>query len=68
MNRRELQAIAEARLKDAHVLFESRRFDAAYYLAGHVVECTLKASIAKKTRRYDFPDKEFAQKGVCSRA
>jgi hypothetical protein len=34
---------------------ERRRFDAAYYLAGYVIECALKACIAKQTRRFDFP-------------
>ena len=29
----------------------------AYYLAGYVVECALKACIAKETKRYDFADK-----------
>jgi HEPN domain-containing protein len=62
VNRRELQALAEARLKDAQVLFQSRRFDGAYYLAGYAVECALKACIAKKTKRHDFPDKDLAQR------
>ena len=30
----------------------------AYYLAGYVVECALKACIAKQTARYEFPNKE----------
>ena len=59
MNRRELQAIALVRLKDAQLLYKHRRFDGAYYLAGYVIECALKACIAKRTKRYDFPDKEF---------
>lgn len=32
----------------------------AYYLAGYAVECALKACIARKTRRFDFPDKKAA--------
>jgi HEPN domain-containing protein len=59
VNRRELQGIAQGRLKDAQLLFEHKRFDGAYYLAGYVIECALKACIAKKTKRYDFPDREF---------
>jgi HEPN domain-containing protein len=62
VNRKELQALAETRLKDAQALFQSRRFDGAYYLAGYAVECALKACIAKRTKRHDFPDKDFAQK------
>jgi hypothetical protein len=30
-------------------------FGGAYYLCGYVIECALKACIAKKTQRYDFP-------------
>jgi hypothetical protein len=33
-------------------------YDGAYYLAGHAVECALKACIAKGTRRHQFPDKK----------
>lgn len=32
--------------------------DGAYYLAGYAVECALKACIARKTKRHDFPDKK----------
>jgi len=34
-----------------------RLTDGAYYLAGYAVECALKACIAKKTQRHEFPDK-----------
>jgi HEPN domain-containing protein len=61
VNRKDLQAVAKARLRDAQTLFDNRRFDGAYYLAGYAIECALKACIAKKTRRHDFPDKELAQ-------
>ena len=57
MNRLTFQQLAETRLLDAKALFEAGRFDAAYYLAGYVVECAFKACIAKKTREHDFPDK-----------
>jgi len=57
MNRREFQELAEARLLDAKALFEAKRFDAAYYLAGYSVECALKACVAKQTREHDFPPK-----------
>jgi HEPN domain-containing protein len=61
VTRKDLQAIAEARMQDAQLLYRHRRFDAAYYLAGYAIECALKACIARKTKRYDFPDKELAQ-------
>ncbi len=58
MNRLTFQQLAENRLLDAKALFEAGRFDAAYYQAGYVVECALKACIAKKTREHDFPPKD----------
>ena len=57
MNRLDFQKLAEARLLDAKALFEGKRFDAAYYLAGYVVECALKACAAKLTREHYFPPK-----------
>ena len=30
----------------------------AYYLAGYAVECGLKACIARRTRRFEFPDRQ----------
>ena len=30
----------------------------AYYLAGYSVECALKSCLARKTNRYDFPEKQ----------
>ena len=32
--------------------------DGAYYLAGYAVEFALKACVAKRTRRHEFPDKK----------
>jgi len=32
--------------------------DGAYYLAGYAAECALKACIAKRTERFEFPDKK----------
>lgn len=46
------------RLKGAAALLKLGLFDGAYYLAGYAVECGLKACIAKRTRRYEFPDKK----------
>jgi HEPN domain-containing protein len=58
MNRTMLQRLSETRLLDAKALLEAGRFDAAYYLAGYVIECALKACIAKNTREHDFPPKD----------
>jgi HEPN domain-containing protein len=45
---------------DARALLRARRYSAAYYMAGYAVECALKACIAKRTKRHDFPDKKIA--------
>ena len=56
MNRDDFKQIAKIRLKEAKTLLSNGNYDGAYYLCGYVVECGLKACIAKKTKRYDFPD------------
>lgn len=58
MNRKDLRALALVRLREAKTLLENRDFSGAYYLAGYVVECGLKACIARRTRLHDFPDKK----------
>ncbi len=47
--------MSEVRLREAEALFAARRYDGAYYLAGYCVEFALKACLAKKTKKYDFP-------------
>ena len=58
MTRRQFQILADARLRDAEVLLGNRRFAGAYYLAGYSVECAIKACIAKRTRKSEFPPRE----------
>jgi len=58
VNRKELQELARTRLLEAKSLLRAGFPDGAYYLAGYSVECGLKACIAKRTRRYDFPDRK----------
>jgi HEPN domain-containing protein len=60
MNRKDFQSLSRSRLKEARVLLRNECFEGAYYLAGYVIEFALKACIAKKTRRYDFPDRQTA--------
>lgn len=60
MNRRDLQSLARERLKDARALLKAGRYAAAYYLTGYAVECAMKACIARKVNRHDFPDKALA--------
>ena len=58
MNRQDFQHLALIRLEEVRVLLNNKQFSGAYYLSGYVVECALKACIAKNTREFDFPDKE----------
>lgn len=58
MNRRDFQELAVVRLAEAQALLAAGRPDGAYYLAGYAIECALKATISRATRRYDFPDKK----------
>jgi len=57
MNRAEFKNLALTRLDDSRVLVKSRRYSAAYYVAGYAIECALKACLAKKTQLYQFPPK-----------
>jgi len=61
LKRSDLQQLAEERLEDARALLQAGCFSGAYYMSGYVVECALKAAIAKQTHRYDFPDKNKTQ-------
>ena len=56
MTRQDLQKLSNTRLREAKLLLSANASDGAYYLAGYVVECALKACIAKSTERYEFPD------------
>jgi len=53
--RKDLKALAELRAEEARVLLSRGRQQGAYYLAGYAVECALKACIAKRTKRFEFP-------------
>jgi len=60
LNRSEFKKLAKIRLREAEALFATKNYSGAYYLCGYVVECGLKACIAKQTKRYEFPDKRLA--------
>ena len=62
MNRDDLRQLAQIRLREARALLKNRSNHGAYYLCGYVIECGLKACIAKQTKMYDFPDKETVNK------
>ncbi|WP_370573987.1 HEPN domain-containing protein [Methanomethylovorans sp.] len=59
LNRTSLQNLAYIRLREAKVLLDNGMYDGAYYISGYVIECALKACIAKNTKEYDFPDKKI---------
>jgi HEPN domain-containing protein len=58
VNRSDLQSLSRIRLREARALLKLGFSDGAYYLAGYSIECGLKACVAKRTRRYDFPERD----------
>lgn len=58
MNRKQFQRLSALRLREAKVLLSAKSPNGAYYLAGYAVECALKACIAKRTEKYEFPEKQ----------
>ncbi len=63
MTRKDFKALALLRLGEAKALLDAAHFAGAYYLHGYVIECGLKACIARKTKRYDFPpDRKTVEK------
>jgi len=55
--RKDFRTLTELRISEAKILLSNRKEHGAYYLAGYAVECALKACIAKKTKRFQFPPK-----------
>jgi HEPN domain-containing protein len=62
VTRTDLQKLANLRIEEAEALLKARKYSGAYYLAGYAVECALKACIAKKTKRHDWPNKDLVSK------
>jgi hypothetical protein len=62
LSRRDFQRLAALRAREAGALAKTRNQNGAYYLAGYAIECALKACIAKKTKRHDFPDRSFTNR------
>jgi len=56
--RKDFKSLAELRISEAKILLSNRKEQGAYYLAGYAVECALKACIAKKTKKFQFPPKD----------
>jgi HEPN domain-containing protein len=61
MTRADLKNLAGVRITEARQLLDTGHFSGAYYLAGYSIELALKACIAKKTMRYDFPELMIAR-------
>ena len=57
MNSSDFQKLSYIRLEEAKALLRNRHYEGAYYLAGYVIECALKACIAARTKATDFPPK-----------
>jgi HEPN domain-containing protein len=61
ITRADFKKLAKSRLREAGILLERRQYSGAYYLCGYVVECGLKACIAKAMKRFQYPDLEFVR-------
>lgn len=59
LKRADLQAMAEAKLVDANILYHNARYSSAYYLAGYAIEFALKSCISRQMAREVIPDKSF---------
>ncbi|PZA14036.1 DNA-binding protein [Rhodopseudomonas palustris] len=55
-DRAALQHLARERLAEARLLLANGHPSGAYYLAGYVLECALKAAIARQFRADEIPD------------
>jgi HEPN domain-containing protein len=64
MTRKDFQRLTRLRLKDARVLLKNGNNEGAYYLTGLAVECALKAAIARRTQRHEFPPKPAIVRGI----
>jgi len=62
VDRKDLQSLSRIRAREAKALLDAGLHDGAFYLAGYAVECALKACIAKRTRKNEFPDKDRVNK------
>jgi hypothetical protein len=58
----DLEALAEARIREAKSLYQARLHSGAYYLAGYAVELAIKACIAKHIRSGFIPDRNFVNR------
>jgi hypothetical protein len=59
LTKRDLVGLAEAKLRDAKLLFAAASFSNAYYLAGYAAELLLKAVIVRQFRADTLPDRRL---------
>jgi HEPN domain-containing protein len=62
ITRADLQKLADEKLSDARIPFNSQSWSNAYYLAGYAVELAIKACIAKSFKADTVPDKDLVMK------
>ena len=55
LDRKDIKAIAKARLKDAQVLLRGNRYEGAIYLCGYAIELALKARICQTLKWDGYP-------------
>ncbi|HVB45227.1 MAG TPA: hypothetical protein VNF47_21335 [Streptosporangiaceae bacterium] len=56
VHRRQWQALARTRLREATVLLDAGEWPGAYYLSGYAVECGIKACAARQFPAQTIPD------------
>jgi HEPN domain-containing protein len=59
IKKNDLESLAEIRLEDANILFQSGKHSSAYYLAGYAIELALKVCISKQMEAEAIPDRAF---------
>ena len=64
MTRKDFQRLTRLRLSDARTLLRNGNKEGAYYLTGLAVKCALKAAIARRTQRHEFPPKPTVVRGI----
>jgi HEPN domain-containing protein len=64
MTRKDFQRLTRLRVNDARALLRNGNKEGAYYLTGLAVECALKAAIARRTQRHEFPPKPSIVRGI----
>jgi HEPN domain-containing protein len=55
MQAADLKSMARAKLRDAQLLCDHKRYDSAFYLCGYAVEIALKARICRTLRWSQYP-------------